>query len=119
MKVFSYFLSFCAWLILFFLSPGELYSQTDTVPDGTEGETIVNIDAPKKPWNELDFGFTTFKFGAGLLYEYGAFDQDAEAKEQAEIGDYTVENNAKLRDFRVLFSGQFPTKRTITWKTGI
>ena len=25
----------------------------------------------------------------------------------------------KLRDFRILFSGQIPTDRTITWKTGI
>src|SRR5262245_44983913 len=84
-----------------------------------QGETIVSIDAPKKPWNELDLGFTTFKIGAGLLYEYDAFNQDDEAKQQAEIGNYEVEDQFKLRDFRVLFSGQLPTKRTITWKTGI
>lgn len=120
-KALSFVLIPCVWLVILFLclSPRPLYSQTDTVPDGTEGETIVKIDAPKKPWNELDFGFTTFKFGAGLLYEYGAFSQDEEAKEQAEIGKYQVEDQFKLRDFRVLFSGQLPTKRTITWKTGI
>lgn len=102
------------------LSSGQLYSQTtDRLPDGTEGETIVAKDAPQKPWNEFDLGFTTFKVGAGLLYEYGAFDQDDEAKEQAVIGGYKLEEAAKLRDFRILFSGQIPTKRTITWKTGI
>ena len=63
-----------------------------TVPDGTEGETLVKKDAPKRPWNEFDLGFTTFKFGAGLLYEYGAFSQDEEAKQQAEIGGYVVED---------------------------
>src|SRR5262249_5380083 len=108
-------------LLSLFLSMlgGKLYAQTATVPDGTEGETIVKNDAPKKPWNEFNLGFTTLKLGAGLLYEYGAFDQDEDAKKQAETGNYTVENIAKLRDFRLLFSGQLPTKRTITWKTGV
>lgn len=118
MKVLNKFFLACPLILC--LSSVQLYSQTtDTLPDGTEGETIVAKDAPKKPWNEFNLGFTTFKVGAGLLYEYGAFDQDNEAKEQAEIGGYKLENTAKLRDFRVLFSGQIPTKRTITWKTGI
>jgi phosphate-selective porin OprO and OprP len=121
MKVLNYLLSFCAWLTFLFLclSPSELYSQTDTVPDGTEGETLVAREAPKKPWNEFDFGFTTFRPGMGFNYDYGAFDQDEEAKEQAELGNYEVEDQFKMRDFRVLFSGQLATKRTITWKTGI
>ena len=120
-KTLSFVLIPCVWLAILFLclSPCQLCAQTDTVPDGTEGETIVQINAPKKPWNELDFGFTTLKIGAGLLYEYDAFEQNEEAKEQAELGGYTVEDTARLRDFRVLFSGQIPTKRTITWKTGI
>jgi phosphate-selective porin OprO and OprP len=114
----------CIWLAVLLLcfSPGRLYSQTeqtDTVPDGTEGETLVKRDAPKRPWNEFDLRFTTFKFGAGLLYEYGAFEQDEEAKQQAEQGGYELEPISKLRDFRILFSGQIPTERTITWKTGL
>jgi phosphate-selective porin OprO/OprP len=125
MKVSKYVFLTCVGftLLLLCVLPCELYCQSPTdpnsLPDGTEGEYIVKKDAPKKPWNEFDFGFTTFKFGAGLLYEYGGFDQDDEAKEQAEIGGYVVENTAKLRDFRILFSGQIPTKRPITWKTGI
>ncbi|HSE41871.1 MAG TPA: porin [Acidobacteriota bacterium] len=109
--------------LFLYLLPGGLYCQTpndpNSLPDGTEGEFIVKKDAPKRPWNEFDLGFTTFKVGAGLLYEYGAFDQNQEAKEQAEIGGYELEPTAKLRDFRILFSGQIPTKRSITWKTGI
>jgi phosphate-selective porin OprO and OprP len=110
----------CLGLLFIWFAPVNLYSQTqtDTVPDGTEGETLVKNDAPKKPWNELDLGFTTFKYGMGFLYEYGSFDQDDAAKKQAELGDYKVETTFKVRDFRLLFSGQFPTKRTITWKTG-
>jgi phosphate-selective porin OprO and OprP len=125
MNVSKYVLLICVGftVLLLCVLPGDLYCQTpnnpNSLPDGTEGEFIVKNDAPKKPWNEFDFGFTTFKFGAGLLYEYGGFDQDDEAKEQAEIGGYVVENTAKLRDFRILFSGQIPTKRSLTWKTGI
>ena len=76
----------CVWLAILFLwlSPPQLCAQTDpapditqeesdTVPDGTEGEVLVKKGAPKKPWNEFDLGFTTFKFGAGFLYEYGWF----------------------------------------------
>jgi len=121
MKASRYLFLQCLWLtLLFLLWPCVVHSQTepDTVPDGTEGETLVKSDAPKKPWNEFNFGFTTFKIGAGLLYESGAFDQDEAAKKQAELGDYTVKNISKLRDFRLLFSGQIPTKRTVTWKTG-
>jgi phosphate-selective porin OprO/OprP len=118
MKILTYVL-----LCVLFVScwSGELYAQEepDTLPDGTEGESIVKVDAPKKPWNQFNFGFTTFKVGAGLLYEYGAFDQDREAEQQAEIGGYELEATAKLRDFRILFSGQIPSKRAITWKTGI
>ena len=123
MRVFIKILIPFVALVAFFLClmPGLLYSQeqeTDTVPDGTEGETLVKKDAPKRPWNEFDLRFTTFKFGAGLLYEYGGFKQDEESKQQAELGGYVVEDDHKLRDFRILFSGQLPTKRTITWKTG-
>ena len=76
---------FCVWLAILFLwlSPPQLWAQTDTaphrteesdtVPDGTEGEVLVKKNAPKRPWNEFDLGFTTFKFGAGFLYQYGWF----------------------------------------------
>jgi len=115
-----FFFVFTAFFFL--LLPLRLYAQIEadpnTAPDGTEGETIERKDAPKKPWNEFNLGFTTLKVGTGFLYEYGGFSQDEAAKLQAEKGNYVVENNSKVRDFRLLFSGQIPTKRTITWKTG-
>lgn len=118
MKVLNKFFLACPLILC--LSSVQLYAQTtDTIPDGTDGETIVKIDAPKKPWNELNLGFTTFKFGAGFLYEYGAFGQDDKAKQQAELGGYELEAHAKLRDFRLLFSGQLPTERNIIWKIGL
>jgi len=110
-------LPFVVFLIC--LLPAMLFAQTDSVPDGTEGETIVKNDAPKKPWNEFNLGVTTFKIGAGFLYEFGTFEQDDDSKKQSEIGGYQLEPTFKVRDFRVLFSGQLNTKRTITWKTGV
>jgi phosphate-selective porin OprO/OprP len=35
------------------------------------------------------------------------------------VGGYELDDQFKMRDFRLLFSGQIPTHRTITWKTGI
>jgi hypothetical protein len=32
-------------------------------------------------WNEFDLKFTTFRFGAGFLYDFAAFAQDAASKE--------------------------------------
>lgn len=108
----------CMCIVVLFICLRPAYAQTDTVPDGTEGESIVKIDAPKKPWNELSLGFTTIKFGAGFLYEFGTFEQDQDSKTQSDIGDYRLEPTFKVRDFRLLFSGQLNTKRTLTWKTG-
>ena len=116
MKRFIFVLSV---VLLICLLPVRLFAQADTVPDGTEGETIVKKDEPKKPWNEFNLGFTTFKPGLGFMYEYGTFDQDADSKKQSEIGGYELETTFKVRDFRLLFSGQLNTKRNITWKTGI
>ncbi|PWT87477.1 MAG: porin [Acidobacteria bacterium] len=106
-------------VLIVYLLPVWLYAQTDTAPDGTEGETIVKKDAPKKPWNEFDLGFTTIKPGLGFLYEYGTFDQDEDSKKQSEIGNYELKPTFKVRDFRLLLSGQLNTQRTITWKTGV
>ena len=96
---------------------------TQVIPDGTEGEVLpskdsINSISKKKARNQFDFGFTTFRFGAGFLYEFAGFSQDAESKKQADSGDYKLEPTFKVRDFRLLVSGQFKTKRTITWKGG-
>jgi phosphate-selective porin OprO/OprP len=66
------------------------------------------------PWNEADFGWTTFRFGAGLLVDYAAFAQDDDSKEQVRLNP-----GFKLRDARVLFRGRFRGRRGITWQTGI
>ena len=65
-------------------------------------------------WNEFDLKFTTFRFGAGFLYDFAAFAQDAASKEQIE-----VHPTPKIRDDRLLFRGLFKTDRNISWSVGI
>src|SRR4029077_12283926 len=65
-------------------------------------------------WNEFDLKFTTFRFGAGFLWDYAAFAQDAASKEQIE-----VQPTPKIRDDRLLFRGLFKTERPVSWSVGI
>ena len=117
-------------LLLVFLIgiiPARLCGQdtTKVVPDGTEGEVLATPDSiakakkGSKPWNQLDLGFTTFKFGLGYLYEFAAYSQDDNSKIQTDSIGTDLEPTFKMRDFRILFSGKLRTKRTITWKVGV
>ncbi|HEY0811385.1 MAG TPA: porin [Longimicrobiales bacterium] len=62
----------------------------------------------------LDFGFTTFNLGGGLLFDVAAYAQDSTAFEQIQ-----PTNMYKLRDARILINGRLATRRPITWQTGI
>jgi phosphate-selective porin OprO/OprP len=104
------------------------YSQTvkDTIPDGTEGEmfTAPKKDSTELKWNEKRWRLfkgriTTFKLGAGFLYEYAAFSQDNNSKAQMDSLGTPLKDQYKVRDFRILFSGQFKSKREISWRAGI
>ena len=113
------------WIIVIGFLPGTAHSQdtTKVIADGTEGETQLTKDSivlipPKKPKNQFDFGFTTFKVGMGFLYEFAAFGQNEESKKQSDSGGYVLEPTFKTRDFRVLVSGKFNTKRFVTWRAG-
>jgi len=118
------------WFFLSLFSPlclPYLACSQDTayfVPDGTQGEELVKLDslhsiARKRPWNEFDFKSTSFKIGAGFLYEFGTFEQNANSKIQSDSGQYSLEPTFKVRDFRVLLSGQIKSKRAITWRAGL
>jgi phosphate-selective porin OprO/OprP len=92
-----------------------------TVPDGTEGDVLKAADSSKTeklPWNMFDTSFTTIKLGAGFLYEYAGYTQDATAKRQMDSIGTPLKYDFDVRDFRILIGGQLKTKRTITWKAG-
>jgi phosphate-selective porin OprO/OprP len=70
-------------------------------------------------WRLFNGRITTFKLGAGFLYEYAAFSQDKNSKAQMDLLGTPLKDQFKVRDFRVLFSGQFKSKREISWRVGI
>ena len=62
----------------------------------------------------LNFGFTTFELGGGVLVDYVGYDSDSAARSQ-----FDPPSIGKLRDARVLTGGRFNTKRPFTWQAGI
>ena len=66
-------------------------------------------------WNEYEGQHFTIRFGAGFLYEVAGYAQDDASKEQ-----FALEPDGKVRDFRLLFRGRFPSlRRKVTWTAGI
>ena len=64
-------------------------------------------------WNEYEGPYFTMRLGGGLLYDYVAYSQDAESKDQM-----TLRPTGQLRDFRVLLKGRFPTLPRLSYTLG-
>jgi len=97
--------------------PGRVAAQRPPIDDTiTAGESDDEEPARKLvKFNEFAGPLGSFRVGFNFMYDYAAFSQDANSEEQIE----DVENNGKLRDFRVLFGGRLNFKRQTTWTTGI
>ena len=107
------------------LVPAIAYCQDTSkiITDGTQGEMQLSRDSirhitSRQPRNQFDLGFTTLKIGMGFLYEFATYAQNAEGKRQSDSGAYKLEPTFRTRDFRVLVSGTFNTKRSISWRAG-
>jgi phosphate-selective porin OprO/OprP len=90
-------------------------SESTVVSTVEAGES--DADQPKRrlvKWNEYDGPITTFRIGYGFLLEAMTFAQDGTSKEQV-----SMEPGVGVRDFRLLFSGRFKTKRSVTWQAGV
>ena len=93
---------------------------TKIVPDGTEGllykvdSTTGKLKDPKA--NDFDGPISTFRVGLGFIYDATTYIQSDEFKKQVDSAKLEVEPRGKLRDFRVLGSGVFKTKRSLAWK---
>lgn len=113
-------------LTVFFCSQAVQAQDTTQViiPDGTMGEFLEPIDSLEKkkfPKNLNIFTgrWSSFRVGMGFLYEYAAFSQDAVARQQLDSIGSPLENQLKVRDFRIMANGQLTTKRVISWKIGL
>jgi phosphate-selective porin OprO/OprP len=80
------------------------------------GESDVEHKRQLVHWNEYHGPYFTFRFGAGFLYEFDAYSQDDQSKEQ-----FSLLPAEKVRDFRVLLNGKlFPKwSRSVTWCAGM
>jgi len=118
------------FLILFaLLLSWHAFAQTNkpeekVVPNGTDGLELtvpvrdsINTHRPKVvSAQEIVAPFSTFRIGLGLIYDGTAYSQSAVFKQQMDSMGLKLDPNIKLRDFRVLGSGVFRTKRTFSWK---
>jgi len=117
--------SFGLILVLILFYPGWTIAQEEKkeVPDGTEGayldvpviDSITGKPKNLEP-NEVNTSFSTFKIGLGYIHDYVTYAQDDVFKEQMDSLGYNLKSDFKLRDFRILGSGVFKTKREISWK---
>jgi phosphate-selective porin OprO/OprP len=103
------------------LAQGVRVSAAEAPPPGPTIETgaAAAADDGEEPrrswirWNEFDGPISTFRFGAGILLDGSAYSQDQASRDQI-----TMEPDAGVRDFRVLFKGTFKTERPMSWSIG-
>jgi phosphate-selective porin OprO/OprP len=92
------------------------------VPNGTDGLMLdVRNDSTKNvvkalPVNEFEGKVAAFRIGMGMIYDFGTYAQSDVFKQQMDSANLTVAPAAKLRDFRVLGSLRFKTKRDLSLK---
>ena len=117
-------LSAASLVSLMILLPIWCYSQ-ETIPDGTTGEQLeivkddsIPVKWRDKRWRLFPGKYSTLKFGGGFLYEFAGYKQDAIGKQQMDSLGTPLERAFSVRDFRLVASGQFKTKRTFSWKLG-
>jgi len=91
-------------------SPPETLDDTLEAGDDEGGQPARDL----VNWNQFNLKFTTFRFGAGFLWDYAAFAQNAASKEQI-----AVQPTPKIRDDRLLFRGLLKTERPISWSVGL
>jgi phosphate-selective porin OprO/OprP len=112
------------FLFLSFNSFGQ--EEKKTVPDGTDGSTLVvpAVDsttgkATNLPPNAVNTPFSTFKIGLGYIGDYATYSADNVFKQQMDSANLELKSMFKTRDFRVLVSGKFNTKRAFSWKGAV
>jgi phosphate-selective porin OprO/OprP len=104
--------------------PNRAYCQDEkkTISNGSDGTlTVPEIDsttgkAKNLEENEKNTSISTVKVGLGYIGDYAAFSQDATFKRQMDSANLDMKNAYATRDFRILASGLFKTKREISWK---
>lgn len=107
---------------------GYCFSQEkeEYIPDGTQGEMLENVKKDTIPdkwrdkrWRLFPGRVTSFKFGAGFLYDFVSYSPDDISEQQMDSAGNVLEPTFAVRDLRIFMSGKFTTHRNITWKVGL
>jgi phosphate-selective porin OprO and OprP len=99
------------------LSTGQ---EKKTIPNGSDGLSLTvlpNDSASKKlPPNEFNGSYSTFKIGVGYIHDAVTYSKSKEFNQQLDSAGLEMDPMIKVRDFRVLGSGAFKTKRPFSFK---
>lgn len=85
----------------------------DTPPEAGD-EELVEPPRPLVRWTDYEGKRATFRFGGGFLYDYAAYSQNEESKEQ-----FALFPTRKVRDARFVLKGKLKFKRPMSWSSGI
>lgn len=95
--------------------PSPSATLVDTIDAGEMDDDIDNAPRKMAKWNEYQGPHVTFKAGMGFLVDTAAYAQDAASKEQI-----MMLPAQRLRDFRFVLGGSFPSlSRKVTYNVGI
>jgi phosphate-selective porin OprO/OprP len=94
------------------------------VPNGSDGLELtvpekdsVNTHKPEVVSSqEIVAPFSTFRLGMGFIYDGAAYKQSAVFRQQMDSLGLKLTPSFATRDFRVMLSGVFRTKRPFSWK---
>src|SRR5262249_9736538 len=89
-------------------------SLDNTPPEA--GDEELGVPARKLiSFNEFNGDRVTFRVVGGFLYEFAAYSENEQSKEQ-----FALFPTPKVRDARIVLKGSFKgTKRTTSWSTGL
>ena len=113
-KIFFFF----SFVLFVFFGSTPVYSQEVPDPD-FDKPTEQSIEQPPKKFNEADFGFTTARIGTAFINDWAWYSQDENGSAQMDSANVALDNQSKVRDFRVFASGKLNTKREIIWKIAL
>ncbi len=99
-----------AWYLLL------LAAVSASAADDTRDAGEADSPGPRRQlvsWNEYKGPYFTARLGGGFLYDYVAYAQDRDSKEQM-----TLRPTGQLRDFRLLLKGRFPAVPRLSYTIG-
>lgn len=107
--------------VLINIVPVFLYPQDTTqkkLPDGTDGLVFATNpkDSISTKANEFVGPVSTSKIGLGYIHDFVAYSESKDFRRQMDSAGFNLKPEFKLRDFRILGSGVFKTKRYLAWK---